>query len=68
MSSIHTRLVLKGRLLHEIASSQHSLVYRDKGIIVSHGSLKYGSGEFTKPGGFGVMTFVLPTTTPKERY
>jgi hypothetical protein len=36
-----------GRLLHEIASIQCSLVYCDKGLITCHGYLKYGGGEFT---------------------
>jgi len=34
-------------VLHKIASSQRSPVYRDKGLIASHGSLKSGGGEFT---------------------
>lgn len=36
------------QVLHEIATSQCSLVYHDMGLITSRGSLKYGGGEFTK--------------------
>jgi hypothetical protein len=60
-SLIHTRLALRGILLHEIASSQRSLVYCDNGLIASCGSLKSGSGEFTNhPVGFGVIVVILP--------
>jgi hypothetical protein len=42
-------------------------VYRDKGLITSHGSLKSGGGEFTKPVGFGVTIAILPTNSIRAR-